>query len=181
MTEQETIQVPEEQDASHLPTLIPPASLLLQRIQTTVGLLHDVVLESSAEYWYGMGKKAYLTNQLGVAEASLRSCLERDSDYWQANLCLALVWAKCQEISKAAEALQQAYEGKYPDANSFRNELLSSEWGVLQTAFQYNQEDKLVNFKTQLSLFIIDAFLNESSLKCNNIGFVRTFCTCNTV
>ena len=166
MDEQEASRPPRKSSSSILPALVPSASLLLYKTQTTLGLLREVVQESSAVYWYERGKTAYSSNDFVMAEFCFHSCLEHDNDYWQAKLQLAILWAKSQNISRTADALQKAYEGKYPDSCSFRNELSTSEWQALRIAFQNRRADDSENFKTQLALLIIDTLSNKRSLQC---------------
>lgn len=45
----------DQRSSTSLPALLPPVTLLIQRTQTTLGLLHNVVEESSAHYWYERG------------------------------------------------------------------------------------------------------------------------------
>lgn len=43
---------------SNLPAVLSPTHLVLRRTEGVLGLLHDVVQESSAKYWYERGIKA---------------------------------------------------------------------------------------------------------------------------
>ncbi|WP_223649678.1 tetratricopeptide repeat protein [Hymenobacter psoromatis] len=54
---------------SSTPAIVPSVNLILQRTQTTVGLLREVVQESSAEYWYERGRAKYeLKDDLGALD-----------------------------------------------------------------------------------------------------------------
>lgn len=68
---------------------IPSTTALIQRTQTTLGLLHEVVQESSAEYWYGRGRAAEAVEQWTEAAYAYKQCVERDAKYWRGTARLA--------------------------------------------------------------------------------------------
>ena len=76
----------------HLPALLPPTTTLLHRTQTTLGLLREVVQESSAEYWYERGIKYSKEEEWEDAiDAFERSIAINNSD---AKVHLKIGWCK---------------------------------------------------------------------------------------
>ncbi|MDQ2721683.1 MAG: hypothetical protein M3Z26_18285, partial [Bacteroidota bacterium] len=58
--------------------LPPLMTNLLQRAQTSVGLVQEVVRESSAEYWFGLGMDKLDDNQWLEAIYAFERCIELD-------------------------------------------------------------------------------------------------------
>ena len=109
--------------STNLPVLIPSATALVRRTQTTLGLLRDVVQESSADYWYELGKKANEAENWVNAISNLRICFEHDKNHWRAALQMAFSLANEQNVENieaVAFSLVQAYDlyCKYKDSNS---------------------------------------------------------------
>ena len=76
---------------ANLLAIIPSASLVMHRTKTTLGLLRDVVQESSANYWYEKGKRAIKVEEWDEAQAMLERSLILNALHWRAHLQLALV------------------------------------------------------------------------------------------
>lgn len=99
---------------THLPALLPPTATLLHRTQTTLGLLRDVSLETSPDYWYNKGKAALKPGGIEEAVFAFRQCLDRAPSHWQAALQLASLLAhKFSEdtITIMQQAIRPYYEG----------------------------------------------------------------------
>jgi outer membrane protein assembly factor BamD (BamD/ComL family) len=67
-----------DQTPAHLPALLPPTATLLHRTQGALGLLRDVVQESSAEYWYERGKAAMAREEWDEATVLFHTCTKYD-------------------------------------------------------------------------------------------------------
>lgn len=89
----------------NLPALIPSSSLILNRTQTAIGLLRDVVQESSAEYWYKLGEKASEQEDWDKAIYNYDKCVRlRDG-----TLIIKALENLCTSYKNRAE--YRAYEG----------------------------------------------------------------------
>ena len=66
---------------TNLPAITPLASLVMHRMQTSLGLLHEVVQESSEDYWYEQGKKSNQAAKWFEAEYRLKICLAINSKH----------------------------------------------------------------------------------------------------
>lgn len=64
----------DQSSSTNLPASLPPTTLLLQRTQTTLALLGDVVQESSGEYWYKKGLKAVEAEEWDEAIYDFERC-----------------------------------------------------------------------------------------------------------
>lgn len=65
---------------SQLPALLPQAALVLRRTQTTLGLVRDVVQESSAMYWYLLGEEASIKEEWDQAIHYYYKCRKTAGD-----------------------------------------------------------------------------------------------------
>ena len=73
----------EDKTGHFLPVLIPTAAVLLRRTQTAMGLLHDVVQESLAEYWYERSKK-WRTEGVDASIFFCTYAIEANSNHYRA-------------------------------------------------------------------------------------------------
>lgn len=140
--------------ASHLPAPLPSPAALLHRTQATLGLLRDVVQESSAEYWYERGKAAMTREEWEDAASAFKTCIMRDSDHWRATLQLAVVLAQQDNIA-AAEVLSQAYSLPYLKWKIWKAELVSEDWQMLRTYFESQENTSPNNESILFSLSLI--------------------------
>ena len=81
MLEQATPLPNPDDDTRHLPAPLPPVSLVLQRTQSSLGLLREVVQESSAEYWCERGKAAMERGDWEEAVSIFQTCLSKDDKH----------------------------------------------------------------------------------------------------
>jgi tetratricopeptide (TPR) repeat protein len=75
MLEQDSASTDSEATSTNLPKVIPSTGLVLHRTQTTLGLLRDIVQESSAEYWYERGQKAIEQEEWVEASYNFNQCM----------------------------------------------------------------------------------------------------------
>ncbi len=122
--------------SQNLPSLQPSAVIVLQRTQTTLGILRDVVQESSAEYWYRRGKEAAMTEEWPAAIHAFRRCLNCDSQHWRATLQLAAALIVGingpNQGDPALLALQQIFKQPIPLKSIFAAELPKATWEKLR-------------------------------------------------
>lgn len=158
MTDQEDPQ----QSGSNLPALIPSASLVLRRTQTTLGLLHEVVQESSADYWFERGGMANENGEWGNAVFSLNICLSINPDYWWAELQIAL--AQLQDSpDAAASAILRAYQGPHNSipchndrwSNPFGNGLSVANWERLKINLETHKKNTCDSFVLLSALSLV--------------------------
>lgn len=145
-------------NASQLPALQPTQALVLRRTQTTLGLLRDVVQESSAKYWYEQGKAAKAAENWAEALSDFKACITRDPDHWRATLQLAVSLAQQNDIA-AAKVLWQAYNLPYFELKIWVAELASEDWHKLRTYFENHKDaspvDDMVLFALSLVYLVI--------------------------
>lgn len=104
------------EQVTNLPALIPPAALVLRRIDSAIGLMRDVVQESSAEYWYEKGRLHNKSYEWAAAEYSLRHFLAMKLDLcnrldgMDVILQLALALTQQNKCDAAMEILSSNYE-----------------------------------------------------------------------
>lgn len=128
-----------ENNPRNLPARLPSSSLILHRTQLAVGLLRDVVQESSAEYWYERGKKASATENWAKAAYAFERCLACDNKWWRADLQLA-VCLLLEEPDAVAVAMLQAYQKPYRYWSEFVSELPEPIWYKLR-AYPKNKRE----------------------------------------
>lgn len=150
--------------ASTLPVLVSSTATVLRRTQTTLGLLREVVQESSAEYWYERGKAANELCDWISATHYLFKCWMLDSSHWQGALQQSIAFAKQRNTEKAALNIQAAFEGNYADLELFTNELLAIQWFDMQQIFEEAITNNENNFFIELSLAIIYIITEEREL-----------------
>lgn len=152
-----------EQNTS-VPAIIPSAALVLRRTQTTLGLLRDVVQESSVDYWYGRGKEANVTNEWAGAGYSFGQCVRLDAAHWRAILQSAVSFAALQRIESAEYALKNAYDQLKNDKNfhyshdsqrAFQEELPIAHWRVLESNLSFKESDEAQSFENLSALAIL--------------------------
>lgn len=104
------------EQVTSLPAIIPPAALVLRRIDSAIGLMRDVVQESSAEYWYEKGRLHNKSYEWAAAEYSLRRFLAMKLDLsnrldgMDVVLQLALALTQQNKCDAAMEILSSNYE-----------------------------------------------------------------------
>lgn len=141
--------------STSLPVLAPSTNTLIRRTQTTLGLLRDVVQESSAKYWYELGREESIEERWKEAEYAFNRCLNCDSKHWRAALQVTHTLARLYQYEAAAFALQQAYYLPYLKSVDWRAELSTDEWKSLRDSFEKYKvmvEDK---FNVLLSLALV--------------------------
>ena len=89
----------------NLPARLPVATALMQRTQTTLGLLRDVVQESSAEYWYNQGMSARTINEVELAIFAFKKCLLFNPMHWKSSLHLSALLSREENELKKITAL----------------------------------------------------------------------------
>ena len=155
MAEQEATQASKGPDARHLPSLLPPASLLLRRSQTTLGLLRDVVQESSAEYWYERGKKASEGEDWIAASYAFECCLALDSLHWRGQLQLSATYAYQRSARLAAVTLLNFFESSHTNYIPFEREIGTKALNDLGKLFEEFNNEFAPDFDNLLALSFI--------------------------
>lgn len=141
MTEQKTAREP---DIKNPPSLLPSASLLLHRSQTTLGLPKEVVQESSADYWFGLGEEAEFNWDWPKAKICFSKALQLKETLWYANLKLGLVMSveldksptTEQDIIKIKSLLELAFSQAHAEHGNLErlaNMLDVEQWQFLMT------------------------------------------------
>ena len=148
---------------ANLPARLPSASLMLHRTQTTLGLLQDVIQESSAEYWYDRGKKANASAEWDEGVFALQQCLVRNAQHWQAELHIAVALLP-QKTDDAASAILRAYQGPYQSWSSLADELPSTAWQQLQTALEEHKHLTADLFNLILALSLVYRVVKKPEL-----------------
>jgi tetratricopeptide (TPR) repeat protein len=168
---------PDQTSASHLPAPLPSSTALFQRTQTALGLLQEVVQESSAEYWYKRGKAANTQEDWSEAEYSLEKCILLESKHWRGVLQLAVSLANKKLDSK--QALIKAFDTSSTTIDDFGEELTSKQWEAIQTSLlhQYRVVEYFepilrnftnIDFDLLLGITITHLILSIKYNHCNN-------------
>ena len=133
--------------AAHLPAPLPSPAALLHRTQAALGLLRDVVQESSAEYWYERGKAAMKREGWESAAYDFEQCLQKDKSHWRAALQLAVALAQQNQGDAAAAALITAFELPYEVWWKFEHEIehdgigFHDNWYILKKSLCYAKHE----------------------------------------
>ena len=102
---------PESLDNSNsLPVPVPSTNTLIRRTQTTLGLLRDVVQESSAEYWYERGKAASATGNWAESAYAFSQCVSLSQKHWRGALQLAAAYAHINSLDKIISSILELCE-----------------------------------------------------------------------
>ncbi len=161
-------------NTSQLPALQPPAALILQRTQTTLELLREVVQESSAEYWYERGKKAGARQEWVEALAAFQACIVRDPNHWRATLQMTITLVQQNRYETAASALEQAYYLPYLESKEWKSELSTNEWQMLRTSFEGYQEVAQNKFSILLALIIIPREASSNDFLAETLDLMKS-------
>lgn len=141
--------------STNLPALIPSATALVRRAQTTLGLLRGVVEESSAEYWYKRGKDASAKQSWEEAESAFKACILRDSNHYRATLQMAYATMQQNKYDTATFLLQKSYYLPYLESSHWGEELSNDEWQLLCDSFEMHKSLTDDKFNVLLALAII--------------------------
>ncbi len=136
MLEQATSFPNPDDDTCRLPALLSPVSLVLQRTQLAVGLMRDVVQESSAEYWYEQGKKAITAVEWAEAAWAFGRCVNLDTKHWRGQLQLAVAFAQMRSVKPAAEALLLFYKVSHVNYLPYRDEITIKNFETFSELFE---------------------------------------------
>ena len=126
---------------TNLPVLQQSTVTVLQRTQTTLGLLREVLQETSAVYWYERGIAASAAGEWTNAEYFFEQAVKLKPTYWQALIQIALVQALNGRIEKSVTALLESYEIPFPDWGMYINELSQQDWSVIETFFNLSNNN----------------------------------------
>ena len=146
---------------NNVPAPVPAANALIRRTQTTLGLLQEVVRESSAEYWYERGKMASAREEWEEAQYSFDLCLKLDYNHWRGTLQIALVLAHIQQENRASAMLIRAYEMRYSTYIDFSNEITLQQWQVLCQKLESIQSSHEDTFENSLALALATWMTND--------------------
>lgn len=138
MLEQATSFPKPNEDIRHLPALLPPVSLVLQRTQLAIGLLRDVVEESSSTYWYEKGKRASAAQRWDEAISCYDKCLQNNKKGAQyLSLAHDAAGGLCEVYANRGEyrAREGDTEGSMDDEHDFHvvNEYLQDIIGQIES------------------------------------------------
>ena len=138
MLEQATSFPKPNEDTRHLPALLPPVSLVLQRTQLAIGLLRDVVKESSSTYWYEKGKRASAAQRWDEAISCYDKCLQNNKKGTQyLKLAHDAAGGLCEVYANRGEyrAREGDTEGSMDDEHDFHvvNEYLEEIIGQIES------------------------------------------------
>ncbi|RZK27504.1 MAG: hypothetical protein EOO61_23350, partial [Hymenobacter sp.] len=143
-----------EVQPANLPALLPSTSVILKRTQTAVGLLRDMVQESSADYWYEQGKKANEIQEWIEAEYASNKCVTIEPIHWRGLLQLTVSLASQKQVANAVPPLLKAYSGRYIDfKSSFSNELSQIQWKILE--HEFNECNQVVHGSSNVLLALV--------------------------
>ncbi|WP_375415999.1 tetratricopeptide repeat protein [uncultured Hymenobacter sp.] len=151
-----------ETQSTNLPAIIPSAALVLYRTQTTLGLLRDVVQESSGNYWYQRGKKASEAQNWEQAKYAFEQCIILDSTHWRGALQLAATLVRKQSKSVVATAILLSYHNGYLSWMKFVKELSESQWTELHILFIERMEAEQDTFEILLAFALVLRTRNEN-------------------
>lgn len=163
MLEQSDPTTKPDDDTCRLPALLPPVSLELRRMESTLAVLSDVVQESSAEYWYERGKAANEVEKYDDAAWCLQECLTRESQHWRAELQLAVASLN-RNPDAAATATLRAYSGPYPSWGSLVGELAVATWDKIGAALRSHKDLTSDPFCSFLALAFVYRVVHQPKL-----------------
>lgn len=152
---------PSKTHLQQLPALQPSANVVLRRTETTLGLLRDVVQESSAEHWYERGKFFLRERNKETAKLNFMKSIDIDWTYWRANLQLSTLVLD-DSFYHSCLYLKNAYDGCYPTWEDFEKELSSEQWRAMRNCFKEHcyaaQSSSYMFFVLSLTSFVINDF-----------------------
>lgn len=157
MTEQEDTQNSKRPDARNLPALLPPGSLVLRRAEMSLGLLREVVQESSAEYWYERGKKESAAQEWERAAYAFEQCIKLDGSHRRGAMQLARALVHTNHLFKAAKVLQQSCNGLDDPSDELTNE----QWKVLEIEFTSNSSLANKSYELLQALALVYFFIYD--------------------
>lgn len=148
----------------------------MHRTKTTLGLLRDVVQESSANYWYEKGKRAIKVEEWDEAQATLERSLILNALHWRAHLQLALVYTKLS-VDKITDELLAAYQSTNDGWDSFTKELSQNEWNSIAAGLKTERYEgegyPFKPFRCHLSLVLIQRILRDFESARQTLEFAR--------
>ena len=158
-----------------LPATVPTAAIVLQRTQTTLGLLRDVVQESSAKAWFERGIAAEANTQWPEAAYAYRQCVERDAQFWRAGVRLGAALAHLAaatvsasgfaralgQVEAAATALTGVHEVAFIVWGELVKELDTSTWKLLRNCLEAARSTAQDGFQLLLGLVLAYVALEQ--------------------
>lgn len=153
-------------NASNLPALVSSTATVLRRTQTTLGLLREVVQESSADYWYERGKEASTRGNWSNAFHYLKKCLNLSPTHWQGLLRLAVTELNLFGnfiANNAASAVIKSYNSAWINRQEMKDELLLAEWDIIFKNIKIELE--YGDFESSATALAILHWLNNSKNK----------------
>lgn len=144
----------------NLPSLLPQTSPILQRAQTSLRLVHDVVQESSAEYWYTLGEEASTTGNWAAASYAYQKCITLDNHDWDGALQLSAALIMQQKIHDAAKYLLLAYN-IHELTTWFSWQLSTKQKLYLKSEFEKRVYSNQICFEIHLALAVLYTMENE--------------------
>ena len=157
---------------SNLPAAIPPTHLVLRRTEGALGLLRDVVQESSAEYWYERGKVASAAADWAQAVYAFGRCVKLDGSHQRGGMQLAMALFHMEKLFESAKALEQSCNGLDDPY-----ELEEEQWGDLEAAFAYDIVHGNSQSEMSLPLALVYSFTEkwaEARQVLDSIRFVSS-------
>ena len=153
-----------ESSPAQLPALLPSTALLAKRAQTALGLLRDVVQESSAEHWYKQGRVADANTQWAEAAYTYRKCVELDPDHWRGEVRRASALAYLGQAEAAAGALTKASEAAVEGWQELVAELAEPAWYQLRDCMETSRSTAQDGFGLLLGLALVYRVLKQAEL-----------------
>lgn len=127
---------PSDYSQQNLLALWQPANFVLNRMRTALGLLHDVVQESSADYWYERGRKVLSVGERDEAIYAFELCIKLAAEHWRATLQLAALLTKQRQVESGAALLSQALGLSFSSWVDFVGELTNEDWQMIRTELE---------------------------------------------
>ena len=127
----------------------------------TLGLLHNVVQESSAEYWFARGQAAEAVEQWAETAYAYQQCVERKASFWRGTVRLAAALAYLGQAEAAAGALTKASEVAVEGWKALVAELPEPTWHYLRKCLETARSTAQDGFGLLLGLALVYRTLKQ--------------------